>query len=106
MPLTRRQNGKDPNNIISASWFNDFLDVLTGVMQDQAINIANTITAAALTITGKLSSDNGKFKTDGNGNLECGGKLGVDAAGDVLDASGYDTYVKARGGTNAIHFQS
>jgi len=34
------------------------------------------------------------------------GKIGVVNAGDVLDASGYDTVLKARGNTNEIHFQN
>lgn len=63
MPLTRRQNGNNPSNIIQASWFNDFLDLLTGYMPDQPVTINNTLTANA------LSTDNGKISTDGNGNL-------------------------------------
>lgn len=34
------------------------------------------------------------------------GKIGVVTVGDVLDASGYDTTLKARGNTNTIHFQN
>lgn len=39
------------------------------------------------------------------GNLLSTGKFGVTTAGDVLDASGFDTYLKARGTTNIIHMQ-
>ena len=34
------------------------------------------------------------------------GKIGVVTVGDVLDASGYDTYLKARGATNEVHIQN
>ena len=34
------------------------------------------------------------------------GKLGMVAAGDIIDASGADTSLKVRGATNAIHLQS
>lgn len=47
MPLTLRQNGTtvggQPNNA-QASWWNDFHDLLTGVMTDQPITLANSIT--------------------------------------------------------------
>ena len=44
MPLTVRTNGSAGSNIITASWFNDFLNLLTGVMQDQEVTIKNVLT--------------------------------------------------------------
>lgn len=43
MPLTVRTNGSAGSNIISASWFNDFLNLLTGQMQDQEVTIQNVL---------------------------------------------------------------
>lgn len=44
MPLTVRTNGSAGSNIITASWFNDFLNLLTGSMQDQEVTIKNVLT--------------------------------------------------------------
>jgi len=51
----------------------------------QALNQAQIFTPA--TDTWQLSSDGGKLTSDGNGNLLCGGKLGVAGVGDRLDAA-------------------
>src|SRR5579859_560249 len=52
MPLTRRTDGNNPANIISSSWFNDFLDLLTGKINDQQLTIdaSKAGTAAQQTI--------------------------------------------------------
>lgn len=44
MPLTVRTNGSAGSNIITSSWFNDFLNLLTGAMQDQEVTIKNVLT--------------------------------------------------------------
>lgn len=51
MPLTTRTNGSGGSNIIQASWFNDFMNLLTGVMSDQPVTINNGITAKQTTYT-------------------------------------------------------
>jgi hypothetical protein len=43
MALTVRTNGSSSPNIITASWFNDFLNLLTGSMQDQEVTIKNAL---------------------------------------------------------------
>ena len=48
MPLTLRSNGSGSSNIISASWFNDFYNLLTGVMQDQEVSIKNNLVLQAI----------------------------------------------------------
>src|SRR5258706_8258709 len=64
MPLTVRVNGKfvggspTPNNQVQASWWNDFRDLLTGVMADQPVTIANTLTAQKFIANGTPSSAN------------------------------------------------
>lgn len=55
MPLTRRTNGSSSSNIIQASWFNDFMDLFTGVMTDQPITFATTIAPNALNIINAAS---------------------------------------------------
>ena len=44
MPLTRRTDGTQAANRVYASWFNDFMDLLTGVMTDQPVTLANSQT--------------------------------------------------------------
>jgi hypothetical protein len=39
MPLTLRTNGNASSNIIQASWFNDYYNLLTGQMYDQAVTL-------------------------------------------------------------------
>lgn len=48
MPLTVRTNGSLSPNIITASWFNDFLNLLTGAMQDQEVTIQNLVMLKAI----------------------------------------------------------
>lgn len=48
MPLTTRTNGSSGSNIITASWFNDFLNLLTGVMQDQEVTIKNILSLVGI----------------------------------------------------------
>lgn len=48
MPLTTRTNGSGGSNIIQAAWFNDFLNLLTGVMQDQEVTIKNVLILQAI----------------------------------------------------------
>lgn len=43
MALTTRSNGNISTNLIQAAWFNDFKDLLTGVMQDQEVTIKNNL---------------------------------------------------------------
>lgn len=54
MALTRRADGTAPVNQVFAAWWNDFYDLLTGAMTDQAITIAST-TATRLTRVGSTS---------------------------------------------------
>lgn len=48
MPLTVRSNGSSSGNIIQASWFNDYHDLLTGLMPDQPVTIKNTLSLQAI----------------------------------------------------------
>lgn len=59
----------------------------------------------AISTPGTMSAANGKFSVDGSGNILGSGKVGVASNGDVLDGSGFDTFVKARGATNLVHLQ-
>lgn len=48
MPLTLRNNGSAATNIIQASWFNDFYNLLTGTMQDQEVGIKNNLVLSSI----------------------------------------------------------
>lgn len=48
MALTVRTNGSGSTNIITAAWFNDYYNLLTGAMQDQEVNIKNVLTLTAI----------------------------------------------------------
>lgn len=56
MPLTQRADGTGEANRVTAVWWNDFYDLLTGVMTDQPVTIAST-TATKLTRVGSTGSD-------------------------------------------------
>ncbi len=43
MPLTRRADGTQAVNQVYASWWNDFMDLLTGAMTDQNVTIGNVV---------------------------------------------------------------
>jgi hypothetical protein len=43
MALTTRNNGSSPSNLVQASWWNDFKDLLTGTMTDQPVIISNSL---------------------------------------------------------------
>lgn len=51
MALTVRTNGSGGSNIIQASWFNDFLNLLEGSMSDQPVTINNTVSLKQITYT-------------------------------------------------------
>jgi hypothetical protein len=48
MSLTTRTNGSGPGNIIQASWWNEYKDLLTGNMQDQQVKIQNGLQVKAI----------------------------------------------------------
>ena len=48
MPLTVRTNGSAGSNIITAQWFNDFLNLFTGQMQDQEVTFQNVLILKAI----------------------------------------------------------
>lgn len=48
MALTTRTNGSSSGNIIQASWWNEYKDLLTGLMQDQLITLQNNLVLKAL----------------------------------------------------------
>jgi hypothetical protein len=48
MPLTVRSNGLFGSNIIRANWFNDYYNLLTGIMQDQEVTIKNNLVLQAI----------------------------------------------------------
>lgn len=48
MALTVRSNGSTSANIITASWFNDYYNLLTGAMQDQEVTIKNNLVLQAI----------------------------------------------------------
>ena len=43
MALTLRTNGSSPSNLVQASWWNDFYNLLTGSMTDQPVKIHNSV---------------------------------------------------------------
>lgn len=49
MALTLRSNGSGSSNLINASWFNDFYNLLTGAMTDQPVTLANTLSLTPAT---------------------------------------------------------
>ncbi len=51
MALTVRTNGTGASNLITAQWFNDYHDLLTGVMADQPVTINNTASLKGITFT-------------------------------------------------------
>lgn len=51
MPLTLRTNGSSGSNIIQAAWFNDFLNLFTGVMTDQPVTFNNLLLLKGITFT-------------------------------------------------------
>ena len=50
MALTRRADGTQPINLVNSTWWNDFYDLLTGVMSDQPVTISNTLTTNKLKV--------------------------------------------------------
>ena len=48
MALTTRTNGSGPSNIIQASWWNEYKDLLTGVMQDQLVTLTQNLVLQAI----------------------------------------------------------
>lgn len=62
MALTIRANGSNPDNLIGASWFNDYYDLVTGAMTDQPVTLDYAPGSAGATPTLTL-------KTNGNGDL-------------------------------------
>lgn len=136
MPLTLRQNGSQSANLVTAQWWNDYYNLLTGLMNDQPVTLSylpgSAASTATLTITsngnapylnvvsstgntmlsigptGTLSVSS-QFTASGlivaNAGITGNGKFGVVSAGDVLDGSGYDTFVKARGSNNLVQIQ-
>jgi hypothetical protein len=48
MPLVVRTNGNSSSNIITATWFNDIRDLLTGVMTDQTVKLQNLLILKAI----------------------------------------------------------
>lgn len=48
MPLTVRTNGSGSSNLVNSSWWNDYHDLLTGVMQDQEVSIKNNLVLQAI----------------------------------------------------------
>lgn len=45
MALTRRADGTGAANRVTAAWWNDFMDLFTGVMTDQPVTFGNTLRA-------------------------------------------------------------
>jgi hypothetical protein len=48
MPLTVRENGTTSPSLITASWWNDYLSLLTGAMNDQPILLNTTVQSQAI----------------------------------------------------------
>lgn len=51
MPLTVRTDGTGSTNLITAQWFNDYHDLLTGAMADQPVTVNNDLTLKGVTFT-------------------------------------------------------
>jgi hypothetical protein len=68
MPLTTRTNGSGGSNIIQASWFNDFMNLLTGSMSDQEVTIKNNL---------RLISIGSAPATPPTGTITTGTNLGI-----------------------------
>lgn len=80
MALTYKTNGRLPANVIEASWWNDFIDLLTGIMTDQPVHLGNTLQVDGIITATEIS--------DGT-NLR-------------FDASTVDTYVRCPTSTNVV----
>lgn len=50
MPLTFRQNGSGSQNLVTAQWWNDYYNLLTGQMKDQSVAIASSLSMNASVI--------------------------------------------------------
>lgn len=48
MALTVRTNGSGSSNLVTASWWNDYYNLLTGAMQDQEVTIKNNLVLTAI----------------------------------------------------------
>ncbi len=143
MPLTIRENGNTSANLVTAQWWNDFFNLLTGTMNDQPVTISylpSGSTNSTLTLVGNGNANilvvqtntgtnfltlNGtgtlyisgvsNFNSNVNlastaildaaGGIIGNGKFGFATPGDLIDGSGYDTYIKARGASNIVHLQ-
>lgn len=70
MSLTFRSNGNSSQNQITAAWFNDFYNLLTGVMTDQKVTLANTFVIKAIGPSPSAGA---------NGTLASGSNLGIGA---------------------------
>lgn len=84
MALTLRSNGVG-GGLVNSGWWNDYYNLLTGVMTDQPVVIANH-----LQLTG------------GNNHIKWGGMLGINTDGDVIDASQGALYLKSTAGQNIV----
>jgi hypothetical protein len=70
MALSFRSNGNTSQNQITASWFNDFYNLFTGVMTDQKVTFANTFVIKAIGPSPSAGA---------NGTLASGSNLGIGA---------------------------
>lgn len=50
MALSRKTDGTGAANLVTAAWWNDFYDLLTGAMSDQPVTIANQVTSNKLQV--------------------------------------------------------
>ena len=90
MPLTTKSDGLSAPNLFTATWVNDFMNLLTGVMNDQATTLNYRPGAGAtpvLSLKGdgfgpllkgfKTDNTTLAFQVDSSGNLSLAGTLTV-----------------------------
>ena len=80
MPLTVRTNGSGSSNIIQASWFNDYYNLLTGVMTDQPVTIAQSLTVKGNSLFVQNPSGVTKTSLNDDGTASFGGAVTLNSA--------------------------
>jgi hypothetical protein len=70
MALTLRTNGSSGVNLVTAAWWNDFYNLLTGVMTDQPVTISNTLTVKGASFTFLTSAAFGLIINDNSPNVQ------------------------------------
>lgn len=104
--LTLKSNGNSSANIVRADWWNDYYNLLTGIMKDQPVNISNNLILQATLATAPGS---GAFCT-----AVSGGNLGIGTykyvtsfvTGGIESQPSPSASVTTSGTNTAVNYQS